>query len=356
MNLITDWFKRHFSNPQVVFLALLLLIISAIIYLFGNILGPVLASVVLAYVLEGMVKRMQSFGLSRILAVCFVFILFVFSLFAILLWLLPLLTEQISQLVQQVPLIINQGQHALLQLPERYPDLVSEEQIRDVTSIIRSEITIFGQKLLSFSVSSFKNIITILIFLIIMPILVFLFLKDKDKIIEWFTNFMPSDRQLTNKVWRESNAQFSNYIRGKFVEIVIITIVSAVTFVSLNLQYAALLAVAVGLSVLVPYVGAAVVTIPVLLIAWFQWGWSWDFGYVAIAYFIIQALDGNVLVPWLFSEVVNMHPVAIIVAVLFFGGLWGIWGVFFAIPLATLVQAIIRAWPEDEQFAEAENQ
>ena len=353
MNLITDWFKHHFSNPQVVFLAMLLLIISATIYLFGNILGPVLASIVLAYVLEGMVKRIQNLGLSRILAVSVVFIFFVVSLFAIMLWLLPLLTEQISQLVQQVPFILNRGQSTMMQLPERYPEIVSQEQVRDVIGLIRHELTIYGQKLLSFSVSSFKNIVTILIFLIIMPILVFLFLKDKDKIIEWFTNFMPRDRQLTNKVWRESNAQFSNYIRGKFVEIVIVTVVSAITFVALDLQYAALLAVAVGLSVLVPYVGAAVVTLPVLLIGWFQWGWSWDFGYVAIAYFIIQALDGNVLVPWLFSEVVNMHPVAIIVAVLFFGGIWGIWGVFFAIPLATLVQAIIRAWPEDQKTSES---
>ena len=62
-------------------------------------------------------------------------------------------------------------------------------------------------------------------------------------------------------------------------------------------------------------------------------------------YSVIQGLDGNVLVPLLFSEAVNMHPVAIIVAVLVFGGLWGIWGVFFAIPLATLVKAIIYAWP-----------
>ena len=65
-------------------------------------------------------------------------------------------------------------------------------------------------------------------------------------------------------------------------------------------------------------------------------------------YFIIQALDGNVVVPLLFSEVVDLHPVAIIVAVLVFGGLWGFWGVFFAIPLATLVQAILVAWPTDE--------
>ncbi len=350
MNLITDWFKHHFSNPQVVFLTLLLLVISAIIFLFGNILGPVLASVVLSYVLEGAVKRIHGLGVNRILAVSVVFVLFVFALFAVMLWLIPLLTSQISQLVQQVPQFLSSGQAALMQLPQRYPELVSEDQIRQVIRLIGAELTIYGQKLVAYSVSSFRNILNILIFLIVMPILVFLFLKDKDRIIDWFTNFMPSDRQLTNKIWRESNAQFSNYIRGKFFEILVVMVVSAVTFVWLELQFAALLAVAVGLSVLVPYVGAAVVTIPVLLIGWFQWGWSWDFGYVAIAYFVIQALDGNILVPWLFSEVVNMHPVAIIVAVLFFGGIWGIWGVFFAIPLATLVQAIIRAWPEDQSL------
>ena len=53
----------------------------------------------------------------------------------------------------------------------------------------------------------------------------------------------------------------------------------------------------------------------------------------------------HVLVPLLFSEAVNLHPVAIVLAVLFFGGIWGLWGVFFAIPLATLIKAIINAWP-----------
>jgi putative permease len=63
-----------------------------------------------------------------------------------------------------------------------------------------------------------------------------------------------------------------------------------------------------------------------------------------LAYGIIQALDGNIIVPLLFSEAVNLHPVTIIIAVIFFGGLWGFWGVFFAIPLATLVKAVINAW------------
>ena len=117
------------------------------------------------------------------------------------------------------------------------------------------------------------------------------------------------------------------------------------TFTFLDLQYAMLLGLLVGLSVIVPYIGATVVTFPVLLVGWFQWGWGADLGWLALAYLIVQALDANVLVPLLFSEVVSLHPVAIILAILVFGGFWGFWGVFFAIPLATLVNAVIQAWP-----------
>jgi putative permease len=102
-----------------------------------------------------------------------------------------------------------------------------------------------------------------------------------------------------------------------------------------------------GLSVMIPYVGATLVTFPVLGVAYVQWGGSQgdEFMYVIIAYSLIQAIDGVMLVPLLFSEAVNLHPIAIIVAILFFGGVWGFWGVFFAIPLATLVKAVLTAWP-----------
>ncbi len=93
------------------------------------------------------------------------------------------------------------------------------------------------------------------------------------------------------------------------------------------------------------WIGAFAVTLPVAMVGLFQWGLSPQFGYLILAYGIIQVIDGNVLVPILFSEAVNLHPLAIIVAVLVFGGLWGFWGVFFAIPLATLVKAVMNAWP-----------
>jgi putative permease len=116
----------------------------------------------------------------------------------------------------------------------------------------------------------------------------------------------------------------------------------------LGLNYAALLGLIVGLSVLIPFIGAAVVTVPVALVGIIQFGWSWDLAWVLVAYTAIQFLDGNVLVPLLFSEANDLHPIAIILAILVFGGLWGFWGIFFAIPLATLVKAIYNAWPRHE--------
>ncbi|KAA3621370.1 MAG: AI-2E family transporter [Proteobacteria bacterium] len=354
MYLLTDWFKRHFSNPEVVFLALALIAVFSVIVLFGDTLGPVLASIVIAYLLEGIVKVMERNHVPRLLAVMIVFILFMLALAVVIFGLMPLLSNQLTSLVQEIPNILTRGQEVLLQLPDRYPEIISAEQVNEIIFQLRRELTSWGQKLVTQSLSSVVGVITILLYFILMPILVFFFMKDKKRIIAWLLHYLPSDYKLAQKVWQDVDSQIANYIRGKFWEILIVWAVCFFTFSFFGLQYAMLLGLLVGLSVLIPFVGAAVVTIPVYLIAWFQWGWTPDFAYVAIAYLVIQALDGNLLVPVLFSEVVNLHPVAIITAILIFGGIWGIWGVFFAIPLATLVQAVLGAWPTPEASADIE--
>ena len=271
------------------------------------------------------------------------FLIFMAFLLFILFGLMPLLSRQVGDLVQELPAMIARGQDTLLRLPELYPTLVVEDQIKDVMREIGGYVRDLGQNIVSFSVVT--GIFTWMVYLILVPVLVFFFLKDKVRIMSWVAALLPSERKLTTRIWREMNVQIANYVRGKFVEILIVGIVSYITFAIMGLNYAMLLGALVGLSVIIPYIGAVVVTVPVLLIGFFQWGWGPEFAYIAIAYLVIQTIDGNVLVPLLFSEDVNLHPVAIIIAVLVFGGLWGFWGVFFAIPLATLVAAVIKAWP-----------
>jgi len=345
MNLFRDWYNRNFSDPQAIILAVFLIAGFVIVIYWGNMLAPLLASVVIAYLLEAVVVVLEKKNLPRMVAVVIVFTAFVVVFLFLVLWLVPVLSSQVAQLVSDLPRHFDQGQKMLMQLPQKYPEYVSEEQIREIIVSIRGEIGSLGQGLLSLSLASIPGIIALVVYLILVPLMVFFFLKDKGQILDWISHYLPRQRGLASKVWEEMDLQIGNYVRGKFVEILIVGITSYIVFLLMGLNYAMLLGALVGLSVIIPYIGAAVVTIPVALIAFFQWGWGSEFAYLMLAYGIIQALDGNVLVPLLFSEAVNMHPLGIIVAVLLFGGLWGFWGVFFAIPLATLVKAVLRAWP-----------
>ena len=346
MNFVRDWFDRHLSDPQVVGLAIVLVVGVALVLAAGDMLAPVFAALVIAYLLEGPVVFMERHRTPRLAGVVVVFGAFMTFLFFVIFALLPLLSRQTTQLVQLLPAMLLSGQDALLTLPESYPELFSENQVRDLIAQIRVEALGFGQRVVSQSMSSVIGVITLLVYLVLLPLMVFFFLKDKRRIIAWMTRFMPDERRLLHHVWTDVDRQIGNYVRGKFIEVLIVWVVSYVTFTAMGLQFAMLLAVAVGLSVVIPYIGAVVVTVPVALVAYFQWGLTSDFAYLMIAYAVIQGLDGNVLVPLLFSEVVDLHPVAIIAAVLMFGGLWGFWGVFFAIPLATVVQAVLKAWPD----------
>ena len=345
---LRDWIQRYFSDEEAVVLAVLLFLAFTAVLTLGGMLAPVLAGMVLAYLMQGLVVTLERLRMPGGVAVGLVFALFMGVLLVFIVIVVPLLWHQLITLFNELPGMLAKWQSLLLLLPERYPHLVSDEQVLQAIEVARGEIGKFGQWALTFSLSSLPLLVNIMIYLVLVPILVFFFLKDRVMIGLWVRGYLPRERALITRVAHEMNRQIANYIRGKVIEIFICGGATYIGFVVLGLNYAALLALLVGISVVVPYVGAVVVTVPVLLIALFQWGWSDQFIYLMAVYGIIQVLDGNVLVPLLFSEAVNLHPVAIICAVLLFGGLWGFWGVFFAIPLATLFKAVLDAWPRKE--------
>ncbi|RLA10150.1 MAG: AI-2E family transporter [Gammaproteobacteria bacterium] len=351
----SSWSKRHFSDPAVIELLLVLGVGFAIVLLAGAMLAPVFAAIVIAYILEALVGWLTKRGCSRLWAAILISGL-AFGLVPLILFgLLPVLVGQLKALVQNAPEMLSHGRQSLLGLQAEYAEFISVEQLDAMVGSVTVQIAQWGQTVVSNPLATLVNLMTVLVYLVLVPFLVFFFLKDKQVITAWIARQLPVQRSLVVNVWQEMERQMGNYLRGKFVEIVVVGGVTALIFSILGLQYALLLGVLTGLSVIIPYVGAVVVTLPVAMVGFSQWGWSGEFGYVILAYAIIQAIDGNVLVPLLFSEAVNLHPVAIIVAVLFFGGLWGIWGVFFAIPLATLVKTVLNAWPGsgDERIEES---
>jgi putative permease len=352
INVLKQWYQRYFTDPQTVIFAFILISGFLLILVMNAYLMPILISIIIAYLFEGLVVRMNQISLNRTIGASFATALMLAAILLTIFVLLPLLSRQVSDLIREMPSMFSKGQQLLSQLPQQYPDYVSTQQVADMLNFVRTEVTSLGQRVLSLSLASIVGVITFFVYLILLPLMVFFFLKDKDLILDWLGGFLPDERRLVREVWTELDVKIASYVRGKFIEINVVWLLSYVVFALMGLNYAMLLSLLVGISVIVPYVGATVVTIPVALIAFSQWGVTSEFGYLMIAYAFIQFFDGNLLVPLLFSEVVNLHPIAIIVAVVFFGSLWGIWGVFFAIPLATLIQAIIKAWPSHKTSPE----
>ena len=345
MGLISDWFRRHFSDPQVVLLAVLLAVGFTVVLIFGRMLAPAIAALIIAFVLDRPAMLLRGRGVPNVVATSVVFVGFLGVASFVVLTILPLVLEQVTELVRQLPSITLQIQDAVLALPERYPSLFDEAQVAEIIAALRAQILNLGEPVLQYSLASITSLVTVVVYVILGPLLVFFFLKDKEKIIQWFSRFLPSQRRLVNQVWKEVNQKIGAYIRGKVYEIMIVGVVTWLTFTVIGLDFAILLALATGFSVLIPYIGAAAVFFPVAAVAFFQWGPGGDFVVAIVAYGIIQGLDGNLLAPLLFAEIVKLHASAIVVAILIFGGIWGFWGLFFAIPLATLAHEVIKAWP-----------
>lgn len=347
-NIFKDWYQQYFSDPQAIYLFLIILFGFVFVLSAASILAPVFTALVLAYLLDGVIMRITRAGIPRSPVFYIVFIIFIAITTITLITLPPILWQQLKQLFKELPAIAEHGKAFLMSLSQNFPDYFSEQHAEEFISTFQARLSDFGQKILSVTFTSLPDFAVGFIYAILVPLLMFFFLKDKTKLKVWFDSFLPKDRHLAIRVWEEVDDQLGNFVKGKALEVVIVSIATYVVFAFMDLKYAALLAFLVGLSVLVPYIGAAVVTVPVALVAFFQYGWSAEFAYLIIGYTVVQALDGNVLVPILFSEAVNMHPIAIVVSVMFFGGIWGFWGVFFAIPLAILIKAVLNAWPREE--------
>lgn len=345
IQVIRDWFAKHFSDPEAILLFILLALGFTLIVTLGNILTPLLAGLVFAYFLRWFVVFLEAHRVPKQLSYLIVYIGFLAVFISALFFFLPMLWRQVISLLEDLPGMIQKSREFSLRLGDIYPEYISQTQVDKLITGLMQDINAWGKTLLSFSLSSIPGVITWVVYAILVPLIVFFLLKDNDQIRAWFSTFLPEKRRLLKNVWVEMDQQIGNYIRGKVAEITIVGIATYLVFLYFHLNYAALLAFLVGLSVVIPYVGAVAVTIPVALVAFLQWGWGSEFAYLLISYFVVQALDGNLLVPLLFSEAVNLHPIAIITAILFFGSIWGFWGVFFAIPLATLFKAVLNAWP-----------
>ena len=341
--------NRLFSNEESVIFSLLIFGFLLILYLFGSLLTPFIVSLIFSYLLIGLTKNIVKYGISELAALIISYLAFILLGLGFLIWLIPLIFQQTQAFFLEVPIWLNNFRSYVENLVQSNQDLISSDQISSFFTELVGRLSSLSQGVLDASISGIQDTVVFSIYLIMIPVLVFFFLFDKERIINGFLTLLPKKREMLSDVWIEMDQQLSNYVWGKGVEILIVGFSAAIIFGIMGLNYTALLSIIVGLSVLIPYVGAFLATIPVVVVSLLQFGIGFDFYMIVGLYLILQALDGNLLVPILFSDAVKLHPVAIMLAVFIFGGIFGFWGAFFSIPLATFIKAVWNSWPSSLQ-------
>ena len=175
---LNNLLKKIFSNEETLVFAILLVIAFLILFFLGNILTPFLISIIFAYLLVGLQKRFETAGLSSNLSLIFTYGLFLLIGIALILWLAPLVYQQTQSLIIEIPKWVNSSMVFIQNIPQKYPDLISSDQITAFLESLSGQITDISQNFLQASIAGIQNTATVAINLILFPILVF-FIKPE---------------------------------------------------------------------------------------------------------------------------------------------------------------------------------
>lgn len=226
--------------------------------------------------------------------------------------------------------------------------LVVEKQIPNLDRYVPTLAEKFWN-LLKKSIGGFLGITGFLLSLVMVPIYLFFFLKERPRIEERWKDYLPlRDSPLKDEV-AEVLSQINNYIIAYFRGQLLVCLVDGVliggvlTFLGLN--FAPLIGVLVVILTMIPYIGIIVCWVPAVLIAAFQWG-DWTHPLIVTgAFILIQNLEGMFYAPRIIGNSVGLHPMTVIVSIFVWGLLiGGLLGPLLAVPLTATLKVLLARY------------
>lgn len=318
-------------------------IFTPIVVIASNVLMPLIIAILLYYLLDPLVSLLSK-KMNRIWAVAIVFILIFFIIGLLTAFLIPLLEDQVTNLIETMPVFIENVLSEAQTISQNLPanDFFSQ-LIEQAQSVADSLFNNFGDILSTglTNVSGLVSSVTNVFFtLAVSPIILFFLLKDEEKIVRGLLYLMPPKwRQGLIHIGTEVNIQVGAYIKGQFTIAVINGVMMYIGFLLIGLNYAGVLGVFGGFMSIIPYIGPTVTFIPALIIAMFD-----SFTQVLlliVVWLVIQFVEGNLIEPNIMGKQLQVHPVTIIITLLVMGDLFGLFGLVFGIPMYAILKVIV---------------
>jgi predicted PurR-regulated permease PerM len=335
------------SDSQKWFVLALILVSGWMIYLLAPVLTPFLISLLLSYLGDPIVDRLETLGISRTVSVLIVFLgMLLFGLAAVVV-LLPALQTQITMLLNNVPTAIDWVQQWLL--PKISAFLSTQELAIDVPAVKEAllkhwrDVGSLATNLMGHISRSGQLVLGWLTYLLLIPVVTFYLLRDWDKLVANVHDLLPRAVEPTVvKLAREIDAVLAEFLRGQLTVMLALGTIYVAGLSLLGLDLAFIVGVVAGIVSFVPYLGVIVGVLVAGLAALIQFHDAIHVMGVVAVFGVGQILEGMVLSPLLVGDRIVLHPVAVIFAVMAGGQLFGFIGVLLALPVAAIIVVLLR--------------
>lgn len=331
-----------------VWLVVLALFFIALWFL-GGVILPFLVGGALAYFLDPVADRLQRAGLSRVAATAVITITAVLMVVLIILAIVPLLVQQTTGLVQSAPDIAQRLQTFLLM---QFPDLAdSTSTIRQSLAELGAAVQAKGAELVQGVVSSALGLVSVVVFIVVVPVVTFYMLMDWDHMIARIDTMLPRDHApVIRRLAGEIDAALAAFVRGQLSVCALLGTFYALALMLAGLQFGLVVGAIAGAITFIPYVGSLVGGTLAIGLALFQfWGDPLSIALIAGIFAFGQFVEGNILTPKLVGNSVGLHPVWLIFALSAFGSLFGFVGMLVAVPVAAAIGVFTRFGIEQYQ-------
>jgi len=324
------------------------LVIAVLLYFLHNILSPFLVGILLAYLADPLVDRLERLGLSRTWGVVVVFSLFTLIFLALLLVLVPMLAKQLLRLYELAPQMLDWLQHVALPWVQSRLGLADGfwrfDKIKAAIGEHMGQTTDIVGVLLSQATASSLALIGWLANLVLIPVVGFYLLRDWDLMMAKLRSLLPRQRESqVVGLAGECHEVLGAFVRGQLLVMLALGVIYSSGLMLVGLELGLLIGMLAGLAAIVPYMGFIIGIGAALVAGLFQFGGEFYpmLGIVAV-FMVGQALEGMVLTPLLVGDRIGLHPVAVIFAILAGGELFGFTGVLLALPVAAVIMVLLR--------------
>lgn len=325
-----------------------LLLLGWLLYALHPILSPFLVGVLLAYLGDPLVDRLERWKLSRTWGVISVFALFSLILVVLLLVLIPMLGKQLVRVYELAPQMLDWAQHdalpwvqAKLGLEDgfwRFDQLkaaFSEHlgKTTDIAGIILSKVTASGLALMAWVAN-----------LLLIPVVSFYLMRDWDLMVARIRSLLPRNREhLVAQLAGECHEVLGAFLRGQLLVMLALGVMYAAGLTLIGLELGLLIGLLAGLASIVPYLGVVVGLGAAMTAGLFQFGMDfYPLLGIGVVFIVGQMLEGMLLTPLLVGDRIGLHPVAVIFAIMAGGQLFGFTGILLALPVAAVIMVLLR--------------